>query len=89
MTPTGCGFISKPSCGCDHRSYGNPCEAHMAGVSVLHDGACTEKDCMAIGGRVAHGLGPAPMCDAGETEHGDVVGNDGSMSIEGALCCLR
>ncbi len=28
-------------CGCDGQTHGNACAAHMAGVSTLHDGACT------------------------------------------------
>lgn len=87
-TPGACTREFNPVCGCDHRTYSTRCVAHSAGISVLHDGACTEKDCAAIGGRVAYGLGPAPMCAAGETEHGSVVADDGSMFIEGALCCL-
>jgi Kazal-type serine protease inhibitor domain len=87
-TPRGCTRDSRPVCGCDHRTYNNACEAHAAGMSVWHDGACTEKDCTAIGGRVAYGLGPAPMCNADETEHGWVVADNGSTFIEGALCCL-
>jgi hypothetical protein len=78
----------RPVCSCDRRSYSNACEAHVAGASIMHDGACTENECKAIGGRVAYGAGPPAMCNANETEHGFVVGNGGAMPIEGALCCL-
>jgi hypothetical protein len=87
-SPTACTREYRPVCSCDRRSFGNACEAHAAGASVMHEGACRENDCKAIGGRVAYGLGPAPMCNAGETEHTYVVGDDGSMPIEGAICCL-
>lgn len=87
-TPKACTKESKPVCSCDRRSYDNPCEAHAAGISVMHDGACTEDDCKAIGGRVAFGTGPAPKCNSNETEHGYVVGSGGGIPVEGALCCL-
>lgn len=86
--PNGCTREFNPVCGCDRKSYGNRCEANAAGMSVFHEGACRERDCTYLGGRVAYGLGPAPMCNAGETEHTYVVADDGSMPIEGALCCL-
>ena len=38
--PTGCGKIKEPVCGCDNRTYSNPCLAAAAGVSLLHSGAC-------------------------------------------------
>jgi hypothetical protein len=86
--PTSCTTDDHSVCGCDHQTYSNRCEAHTASRAVLHDGFCTAKDCEAIGGRVAYGTGPAAMCNAGETEHGAVIGNDGSIPFEGALCCV-
>ncbi|HKP58344.1 MAG TPA: Kazal-type serine protease inhibitor domain-containing protein, partial [Polyangiales bacterium] len=78
----------RPVCSCERRTHSNACEAHAAGASIMHDGACTMKDCKAIGGRVAVGSGPPAKCNPNETEHGSVVGDDGSIPIEGALCCL-
>ena len=79
----------KPVCGCDKKTYSTACTAHAAGMSVLHDGACTVKDCEAEGGRVAVGTGPAPMCNADEKEHTSIINDDGSMAIEGMLCCVK
>jgi Kazal-type serine protease inhibitor domain len=38
--PEICPKIFKPVCGCDHKTYGNACEASAAGVSVQSQGAC-------------------------------------------------
>lgn len=38
--PTVCSFISSPVCGCDNITYGNECEAAMAGKSILSIQPC-------------------------------------------------
>ncbi len=35
-----CPAVYDPVCGCDGMTYGNECEAEMAGVSIDHRGAC-------------------------------------------------
>lgn len=38
--PLTCRDVRDPVCGCDGVTYANPCEAHQAGVTVSHGGAC-------------------------------------------------
>ncbi len=38
--PETCPASLVPSCGCDGRTYSNPCVADGAGVTVAHEGAC-------------------------------------------------
>ncbi len=40
--PLGCPDVDAPVCGCDGSSYGNDCEANMAGVNVAQSGACPQ-----------------------------------------------
>jgi hypothetical protein len=54
--PEACILVYSPVCGCDGMTYGNDCEAAMAGVGVDHTGACGGKTCGGILGE---------QCDAG------------------------
>jgi hypothetical protein len=40
--PQDCPPVSDPVCGCDGTTYGNACEAAVAGVSVEFDGTCVD-----------------------------------------------
>lgn len=75
-------------CSCERRTYLSICEAHAAGASILHDGPCTASECVGIGGRVVILPTPVPICKDHEAQHGFVVGDDGAIFFEGAICCL-
>lgn len=55
--PNGCPEIYDPVCGCDGETYGNRCEALVAGARIDREGACEPKRCGGIAGF---------ECDAGE-----------------------
>lgn len=55
--PMACDLNFDPVCGCDDITYGNACAAALAGVSVVHAGACDAQSCGGLGGE---------PCDGGE-----------------------
>ncbi len=45
LVPPGCPDVWDPVCSCDGVTYGNACEAHMAGASIDHWGECGPACC--------------------------------------------
>jgi hypothetical protein len=71
--PDVCTHIYDPACGCDGQTYGNPCQAAMAGVAVAYEGPCAPF-CGGFAGLPCPGAGTcvdnaSDTCDAAE---GDV-----------------
>jgi len=42
--PLNCPEYYSPTCGCDGKTYGNPCDAHGAGTNVAYAGTCQSCD---------------------------------------------
>ena len=62
--PTVCTLQDEPVCGCDDKTYGNPCEAASNGVSVLHAGACSGSTPGAVcGGLLGQSCANGEFCD--------------------------
>jgi hypothetical protein len=73
VIPEACDLVYSPVCGCDGNTYGNECEANMAGISAETDGEC-EKPGETCGGLTGAGCPagnfcnypPAAMCGAAD-----------------------
>ena len=89
--PDVCVELVDEVCGCDDKTYGNPCKAAQAGVSVVMKGACAKHDLVAIAEGATCGTrgvpgdcGPGLYCayrsDCGATDTG------GTCSKKPTIC---
>ena len=75
-------------CGCDDTTYGNPCMAAAAGVSIAKDGACQSgggggKTCGGIAG-IACGSGE--FCNFPESAHCGAADQTGTCATKPQIC---
>ena len=62
LPPEACTEEWAPVCGCDDRTYSNPCHAHGSGVSILHGGECASSS-TTCGGIAGFGCPSGQYCD--------------------------
>lgn len=65
--PTACPEYYAPTCGCDGKTYGSPCDAHSSGVNVKHAGACTPD--AACQGVTCNVYNDCCMCEASKYDY--------------------
>jgi hypothetical protein len=92
-----CDAVLAPVCGCDHKTYGNDCEAHAAGVSIANRGECASSesvDCDDRPGKVTCKRA-RPTCTEGQVPAvvggcwGDCVAIDQCVCKEADACPER
>ena len=64
--PEECSFEHQPVCGCDGRSYHNPCRAAQAGISIASEGKCVNAGALCGGRGNDYSCAPFEYCHHGE-----------------------
>ncbi|MSP90328.1 MAG: hypothetical protein EXR79_00755 [Myxococcales bacterium] len=78
-----CPLVFKPVCGCDSKSYGNACQAAVAGQNVKAEGACP------TGGGGPCTVGGAVACQANEyckASLANACGGAGTCALKPTIC---
>lgn len=60
--PEACLAVYMPVCGCDGQTYGNACEAAVAGISVAAEGACDDPGERSCGGLLGGSCQEGEFC---------------------------
>jgi hypothetical protein len=60
--PEACLAVYMPVCGCDGQTYGNACEAAVAGISVAAEGACDDQGERSCGGLLGGSCQEGEFC---------------------------
>lgn len=69
--PEGCDLLYAPVCGCDGKTYGNPCAARQAGMNFAWKGECPRESWRPLTPEQAECLGiTRPVCAGCHTRDG-------------------
>ncbi len=84
--PTGCPDVWDPVCGCDGMTYGNACEADMAGAAINHHGPCGGGACClsTSAGVIVCVITPREICTA---EGGLYQGDGTTCPVDPSVAC--